>query len=389
MKSNSAQSSGRKARSLGFKLAAVLFGVLVSSLLIEGLVLALLGEQVKFPRHVVEAPWGLRYNEPSASYRHKSADVNVWFRINEQGMRANRSYAYAKPKGVKRIVSLGDSFTVGYEVELGDCFSTILERALNETYQGRVEVLNSGVSGFSNAEEVLYFERELVKYDPDIVLLSFFANDLVDNERTGLLALEDGELVLKRDRYVPAGRVGNALNRSAFFNFLSSYSNAFVLLKERATLLVKRELVEANRVNLGHELDDTGARVSNEQRAAARTDQQRRLAAAILNRLYEFARERGIAVVIQSIPSGGYPLPHGDRPIQDLFPGEYFDVDRPGLAVFKAIDVLGPHVGKEPLVFLRSHFHWTPFSHRLSGRALASLIEQRGWLDASGVPEHR
>ncbi|MEZ4290376.1 MAG: hypothetical protein R3E53_07505 [Myxococcota bacterium] len=41
----------------------------------------------------------------------------------------------------------------------------------------QVEVLNAGVSGYSNAEALLYLERELLKYDPDLVLLSFFAND--------------------------------------------------------------------------------------------------------------------------------------------------------------------------------------------------------------------
>ena len=71
------------------------------------------GEQPKFPWHVVEAEWGLRYNEPEARYRHKSADVNIRFRINAQGMRADHDYSYSKPEGVKRIVSLGDSFTIG------------------------------------------------------------------------------------------------------------------------------------------------------------------------------------------------------------------------------------------------------------------------------------
>ena len=34
-----------------------------------------------------------------------------------------------------------------------------------------VEVLNAGVSGFSTAEEYLYLERELFRYDPDVVVL--------------------------------------------------------------------------------------------------------------------------------------------------------------------------------------------------------------------------
>src|SRR5687767_11459329 len=95
-------------------------GLVFASVLAEVGVLAVAGEQPKFPRHVVGGPFGLRINEPNAHYRHKSADVTVWFDINAQGMRAERDFAREKPSGSRRIVSLGDSFTVGYEVAAED-----------------------------------------------------------------------------------------------------------------------------------------------------------------------------------------------------------------------------------------------------------------------------
>ena len=56
-------SNGRRRKSaLGFKLAAIGISLLLSIALLEGIVLLAFGEQAKFPRHVVEAPWGLRYN---------------------------------------------------------------------------------------------------------------------------------------------------------------------------------------------------------------------------------------------------------------------------------------------------------------------------------------
>src|SRR5947207_1317488 len=79
-----------KRRRLGLlkKFALLLCSLIVACFLAELLVLILAGEQPKFPRHVVEAPWGLRYNEPNSTYRHKSADMTAWFHINGQGMRA-------------------------------------------------------------------------------------------------------------------------------------------------------------------------------------------------------------------------------------------------------------------------------------------------------------
>jgi len=283
-------------------LAAVLLGSIVAFAIVEGMVLLLYGEQVKFPRHVVEAPWGIRYNDPGSDYRHRSADGTWHFRINQQGMRDDREFDYEKPPGVKRTVSLGDSFTMGYEVDLDQSFSMVLEEQLRDAgYE--VQVLNAGVSGFLNAEEALYLEREPLKYGPDVVVLSYFINDLTDNVRTGLFRLSDGGLETAAETYVPAGRLGNYLNSSWFFNLLSERSNAFAFIKERATAIVRAEMVRSNEENL---LDD---RESESQREGApgsdggEHDPERALAAAILQRTYEQLHERGIPFVIQSIPT--------------------------------------------------------------------------------------
>jgi len=36
---------------------------------------------------------------------------------------------------------------------------------------------------------------------------------------------------------------------------------------------------------------------------------------------------------------------------------------------------LMPYVGKDQLYWQQSHYHWTPFAHDKSGRALAALIQ--------------
>lgn len=344
----------------------------VSALALEVAVRATFGPQVKFPRHVVGAPWGLRINEPDATYRHRSAEVDVGFHINGQGMRADRDYAYAKPPGVRRIVSLGDSFTVGYEVELEQTFSAVLERELRAAGLD-AEVLNAGVSGYSNAEACLYLERELLKYSPDLVLVSFFGNDLVDNLRSDLFRLEDGELVESAAGYVPAGGLGDFLNTNPVFNLLSERSDAFALLKEQLTLLMKSRIVERNVENL-------------ERVEAPDGDEgppyEARLTAAIFERIYATTRERGIPLVVQSIPS---PRDDPER-LVELFPVELFDFDRAGLAFVPAKRVLDPWLGREQLYHTRSHWHWTPHAHREAGRALAEVILRRGLL---GPPAER
>lgn len=362
-----------RSREIAKRLLLLAVSCLLAFALAEIVVLIVFGEQPKFPRHVVEAPWKLRYNQPLARYRQKSADVTVSFRINAQGMRADQDVSYEKPAGVKRVVSLGDSYTVGYEVDVEESFSSVLEQDLEDGGQ-RVQVLNAGVSGFSNAEELLYFERELVKYEPDLVVLTFSPNDLLDNVRTNLFTLDDsGRLVQARDRYVPGGRLGNFLNRNWFVNLLSERSNAFVFLKERLTHLVKRRMVEENEASLELARKKASGGPSEEPLAAT---YNQKLAGAILERLYANTRELGIPLIIQTVPSRG----GGSRDLVEPFPVDAFDLDRPGVFFLPGKMVLDPHVGESDLYHERSHFHWTPFAHRKSGEALARLIRTEALL---------
>lgn len=357
-------------------LVTLLFALAVSAALLEIGVLVAKGPQVRFPRRVVGAPFGVRINEPNARYWHRSPDVEVEFRINAQGLRDDRDFPYAKPPGVRRVVSLGDSFTAGYEVRAEDTFSAVLERTLRAEGMD-VEVLNAGVSGYSTAEAALYLERELLRYEPDLVLVSFYGNDLVDNARAGLFRLDGDRLVQIADSYVPGGALGDLLNTNPLFAFLSERSNAFALLKEAATTLAKRRVVEEN---LGHVAGAESAMLGEGDFARG----QRRLTAALFERIYGDARERSVPLLIQSIPTPVYP--EGPRPdrveLLELFPLGDFDVARPGLAFFPAKSVLDPLAGKELLYYLRSHGHWTPLAHRLSGEALARVVVERGLLAA-------
>ncbi|MBL8900447.1 MAG: hypothetical protein JNM84_22650 [Planctomycetes bacterium] len=97
------------------------------------------------------------------------------FRTNEYGHR-NARLAKERAPGRKRILVLGDSFTEAVQVEEAESFPVLLERALPN-----VEVLNSGVGGWGTVQQLLYFEQVGRELEPDLVLLMFFGNDLIDN----------------------------------------------------------------------------------------------------------------------------------------------------------------------------------------------------------------
>jgi hypothetical protein len=355
------QQTGPPRRRLLAKLASLSIGIVLALVLGEALILVAVGERPKFPRRVVAAPWGLRYNDPGATYRHKSRDGAWYFRINGQGMRADREYRHEKPQGLRRIVVLGDSFTIGYEVDVEQTYAMVLERELRRRGVN-VEVINAGVSGYSTAEAELYLERELIKYDPDAVVYGFYPNDFSDNIRSDLFRLEGDRLVTGRETYVPAGGVGDFLNTNPLFNLVSERSNAFAFAKEELTLLAKATLE-----SLGGRKEAAAATVSDVERTAAE-GYERRLLTAIVERMHDFLHQRGIPLVILNIPRS---IGEG---LLDEMPRELTQVARSGLYFVSGKDALGPYVGDEELYNRRfSMNHWTPIAHEAAGQALARL----------------
>ncbi|MGH9895535.1 MAG: GDSL-type esterase/lipase family protein, partial [bacterium] len=180
----------------------------------EVVVRALYKEQtVLFPRYHTDFRYGqytLRGIRPDSEFWHTSADGSWRFVTNDRGFRDVRRFTYAKPAGTLRVLSLGDSQTQGYEVRQEATFSAVLERYLS----GRglkAEVLNAGVSGFSTAEELAFLENEGYKYEPDVVVLGFYANDFEDNLRAGLFTQERGQLVERKYEHIPGVRIQNVI----------------------------------------------------------------------------------------------------------------------------------------------------------------------------------
>jgi hypothetical protein len=91
----------------------------------------------------------------------------------------------SKPKGTFRIAVLGDSFIEAFQVPYDQTVCAVMERKLAgcDALAGRpVEVLNFGVSGYGTAQELLMLRHYVWQYEPDAVVLAFFAgNDLRNN----------------------------------------------------------------------------------------------------------------------------------------------------------------------------------------------------------------
>ena len=121
-------------------------------------------------------------HKPNSESTLATSEFQTRIKINSNGVRGPE-VSYAKAENERRILILGDSFAEGYTVDLEERFSNLLEKQLNVTAESRISVINLGVSGYSNDQELLQFQYEGKKYQPYIVILLVYYNDIILNIR--------------------------------------------------------------------------------------------------------------------------------------------------------------------------------------------------------------
>ena len=321
-------------------------------------------ETVLFPRYHTDATYGeytIRRIRPNSRFRHKSIDGTWEFVTNSQGFRNYEDFDFEKPDGKVRIMSLGDSHTQGYEVRQDYTFSAVAERYLHHSGIS-AQVINTGVSGFGTAEQLVLLQNEGIKYNPDVVVLGFFGNDLEDNIKTGLFKLdEEGKLVENSRIHVPGVRVQNIIYSAPGIKWLGENSYFYSLLFNTTWDFFKQRLARS-----------TGEQVT--EYAVPQKDDfssyEIELAAELLKRLYAVSVANDIKLIIVDIPIHGH-----DRGISTSFPEQLRPVaEQFSHAFIPSGPLLGEYAGVAELHAPHGHRHISEFTHTLIGVAVARAI---------------
>lgn len=121
------------------------------------------------------------FNVPNFDGWIKTGEFTTRVRISPLGLRDPR-VTYDRPAAAHRILLLGDSFTEAVQVDAAQTLAGRLETGLSARAGRPVEVINAGVAGYGTGQEMLLFEREGLRYDPQVVVLVvFLGNDIGDN----------------------------------------------------------------------------------------------------------------------------------------------------------------------------------------------------------------
>jgi lysophospholipase L1-like esterase len=147
-----------------------------------------------FDWYVADPLLGRRLVPNLDGWRSSVGESRVYFRTNSHGLRGDE-IPYEKPPDHFRIMILGDSFVEGYSVAEEDTLSEQLSALLNRRDDlPPIEVINAGTSTYTTANETLFFESEGLRYEPDAVLLVYYAgNDVIENVPFGGVEWEQAE----------------------------------------------------------------------------------------------------------------------------------------------------------------------------------------------------
>jgi len=131
------------------------------------------GEEALYLRYDPLLGWS---KTPGARVTYDRREYRVDVAINDKGLRdVPRDYE-PRPGGA-RVLAVGDSFLEGYTVPLEATVTQQLEREL-QAGGCRAEVINGGTTAWSTDQELLFFRSEGVRYEPQLVLLFLYYNDI-------------------------------------------------------------------------------------------------------------------------------------------------------------------------------------------------------------------
>jgi hypothetical protein len=102
---------------------------------------------------------------------------------NRWGMR-DRDRSLQKPDGAFRIALMGDSGVEAVQVRPHEVVNIQMEQRLRQKAYRNIEVMAFGVEGVGTTQELLMYKAWVRQFHPDLVVLMFSLNDVMNNSST-------------------------------------------------------------------------------------------------------------------------------------------------------------------------------------------------------------
>lgn len=167
-------------RSFAANLALLCGTLLVTALLLEFVVFRYVLPASDIPRNDFANGVVKYLPHQSGTYRVRK-EIEAPYRINANGWNSGHSrYPVETREDVQRIAIIGDSYIEAFQVPVDRSAGEILEATLGKENH---EVFRFGISGAPLSQYLHMLEREVLGYDPQVVIIVLVHNDFDESYR--------------------------------------------------------------------------------------------------------------------------------------------------------------------------------------------------------------
>ncbi|TAK22316.1 MAG: hypothetical protein EPO26_11485 [Chloroflexota bacterium] len=346
---------------------------------------------------------------PGAVGWRRAYEYSVYQRINANGL-ADDETPYTKPPGEHRVLVLGDSFAEGYTVAASETFARITGQELRSR-SASVRVINGGTGGYATDQATLFYEMEGRHYAPDIVVLAFYDNDVLDNIADSLngkakprFAIENQTLFLTNVPLPPptprapadggpTGWSGPIAVIARPIQSLSLYLFALQLLGPRVTevdaFLVRTGVRDRPVGMSSHRTVPIGLRVFDRSEPEP-VPQAWRLTRALIARLRDSVMTDGGRLLVVLVPNKTQIQPDAWEATKRAYDGvseETWDIDQVAHRLGEVTTDLGidyldltpsmREAAREKRLYFAIDGHWNAAGHDVAGRLIADDVARR------------
>ncbi len=343
---------------------------------------------------------------PGADVVYRRREYTVEVAINSHGLR-DPERGYEAPPGATRILALGDSFIEGYTVPLSQTVTQVLESSLRAAGCA-AQVINGGTAGYSSDQELLFYETEGQRYAPKVVVLFFFYNDVVYNDRQNYFGVPKPEFQMGQGRLcihrVPVRRPTGPIAAEPAMQAPAASGSALVeWVRERLWYGAPEAYDFAARLGLWRSMPRMDTRLElrvYERRRVEPVEDAWAKTAAILAELDAQARSRSARLLLAYVPSRLEIDERTWRLTRRLYGWDEAGWDRgrvaqrlkeagaqagiPVLDLTEALRRANEAGGPQP--YFTYDGHWSAVGHRVAAEEVQRFLSSQGWLASCAAP---
>jgi len=330
---------------------------------------------------------------PNATYWYlKENNHPITGNINKYGWR-DRDWSILKPVNTVRIAVLGDSFVEAFQVESNRTFLALTEMILNSDKKINYELMNFGISGVTQTEELIILENDVIKFSPDAVILFFYSNNDIDyiakttaadKNRPFFNISETGELLLDTTFHD-----SKEFKLKEKINWMKQHSIIISLISERYNAFRAGIIFKNNQIKYEISKKIIGSLTLCTRNPDERYLKNYELNKRIIGKMAEFCLSRNIQFIVTTIPIPPNYVPEAENKYlnRDIsFNSRFFEDDLEKytkLLHVEYIELVKPFKKKyeNEHIFLNwgnceEWGHWNYYGHELVARVLSERLKQ-------------